>query len=450
MNEAESLLGHLENVLKNNQYKQLSGILNVNPQYNPYIVKLYNSASIPKKHLDSMVEMHKYFGGDWGAFNEVVISFIQLSQEMNPWSAVESFDLYTKYLNDLAVAFSNSKRGGIIVDLLKSSVEEILPLATKLDIQLYYKEDCRQPRLTYIATILLKVFNNIRSQAGEEDQQLKLKKTILLFMGNKLCQVYFKIGNPLLCRNVFSNMNNANLQFSYFPPDQQVTYRYYLGRFYFIKNQFIDSYQHFEWCLNKMVHMQNHKNITQLLKYWIPAGIMLGKFMNLTQINLVFYNGQGPAFLSVYQKISDSIKQGNFQLFYSLLDENYSFLKQNQLLVALSSKCNLLILRNLIKKVWIITGRQPKLNFDDIKLALQLLIANSNKVLMYLDQDQTIENIFVSLIDQNLVKGKLFPRLRVVLLSKINVFPTVSEINFVKFGHGQEGRLSSGDKWMAA
>lgn len=464
MNSVKSFVELVNQVTRlpiNEQPVQLLKNFTLDASINPYIVQLNNLPDIDDNVLDELVQSSNIYNGEWLAFNEVLISFIKLSNQLNAWSLLESFDLYSQYINDLSIAFNNNNRGYLLVLLVKDTVDIIIPMATKLDYQLYYKENCMKPRLTYIAAILLKIFNNIRSQVGGGDHSELIKKSIILYMGIKLCQVYFKIGSPLLCRNIFSNMNNAQLNFNKFPINQQIQYRFYLGKFYLIKNEFIDSYQHLFWCLTKCPsNLKDHENVTRILKLLIPISMIIGRIPKFDVLIQTFYSNllKVPSYFRLYQQIMHAIQLGDFSKFNMLLSQpdNYEFLKDLNILIPISSKGNLLVLRNLVKRVWIIGGHKNKLEFDELKVALKFSLSrippesfSMNKIFQYFEiNDLTIENIFITLIDQNFIKGKLFPRLRGVSLSKTNVFPSVAPINFVKYGHGSEGKLNRSDNWM--
>lgn len=445
--------------------EKLLALLRLHPQLNPMVVKLNNLGNLDEKQIAAAVDARKFYNDDWMAFGQVVESFIKLSNQMNPWLALESFDLFSTYINDLSVAFTNKNHGYLLTSLLADSFEFVFPFATRLDFQLVVKEMHRRPRLTYLASILLKVFNNIRSQLGAGDHVEAAKKSIMVFIGVKLCLTYFKLSNPLLCRNVFSNMNNASLHFQSYPMNQQIQYRYYLAKFYLVKYQFVDAYQHFLWCLDQCPsnHRKDNDNLSRILRDLIPTAIVLGKNPNFASIYLTFYTlaALAPAFLGVYSQLMRIITSGSFARFQKFMAANYTLLKQHKLLLFINTKSCVVILRNLLKRVWVIQGSGTRLDYSTIATALAtslegIPISNVIDVTYNSAQytnaghidDQVVENCLITLIDQNLLKGKLFPRLRVISLSKTNAFPPVASINFVKFGNGAEGVLSYSDKWM--
>lgn len=440
--------------------------LRLQPSFNRAIVQLNSVGNLDEDQISQAVEARRFFNGDWSHFELVVTSFILLANQLDPWSLLESFDLYTRYLNDLSIAFTNKSKGHLLAPLLEDLIEFIIPLATQLDFQLLLVEKHRKPRLTYVASVLLRIFNSIRSLLGAGDQIEAVKKSIMLFIGTRLCLVYFRLSNPLLCRNVFSNMNNANLQFHSYPMNQQLQYRYYLAKFYLVKYQFVDAYQHFSWCLQHCPpnHLKDSKNVTKLLRDLLPVAMILGKRPHFQGFREYFYLSPAhcPPFLDLYESILLTINSGNFFQFHELVNtpQHYDFLKRNYILLFLSTKACVVVLRNLVKKVWAAQGKQARLDYDAIKTGLRLSLNGLTldevpaqslgiaKPEQSLD-DLVVENCLITLIDQNLLKGKLFPRLRVVSLSKTGAFPPVDMINFIKFGNGAEGNLNYADKWMA-
>lgn len=447
------------------QPQGLLNLLRLHPSLNPWIVKIYNIGVLSDNQVREEIRRRNLFNDEWMAFQELVESFVKLSNQMNPYSMLESFDLYANYLNALSVAFTNKSYGFTLTPLIQDTIDIIKPMATQLDLQLLYVEKYRRPRLVFLASLLLKIFNNIRSQLGANDHIETAKKSIMLFIGVRLCQTYFQLLNPLLCRNVFSNMNNANLKMIDFPKSQQVQYRYYLGKFYMAKYHFVDAYQHFHWCLlnTPSNYMVDNSNVTQILRHLIPLGIIIGKKPNMNNIRTTFYSSRArcPKFLDILEGICAAVQLGDFNRFTRVINkaDHYQVLKKYQLLLLFAEKAPILILRNLVRRVWNIQGCSAKLDYDSIRLALTVSLAG--RPLSAINcfgecqesqrediDDFAVENCLVTLIDQNLLKGKLFPRLRVVSLSKTGVFPPIATILFLKFGNGPEGKLNYADKWM--
>lgn len=467
MDVVEDFLLQVQNASRLDAKKQpqrLLDLLKLHPQTNPFIARLNNIGHLNEKQLATAIERRNLYSGEWMAFESVLHSFISLCNQLNPWSILESFDLYSNYINNLTVAFSNRSKGYLLTALIEDVIDFVLPFAKQLDNQMLLKEMHRRPRLTYMASILLKIFNNIRSQLGADDHIEAEKKKIFLFVGNKLCQTYFHLSNPVLCRNVFSNMSNAKLNFKQYSPNQQIQYRYYLAKFYMVKYQFVDAYQHFFWCLQMTPHncIKDNDNVTRILRDFLPISIILGKTPSMDGFAKTFYSSPAsyPPFLSLYTDLLRAIKRGNFFELHILMNnaESAKFLQRYHLGVFLSSKAMTITLRNLFKSVWIVQGKLPTLEFEALKHALALSlngldltsvteVGSISTKEQKLD-DSVIQNCLVTLIDQNLLRGKLVAGLRVASLAKTDAFAPANVINFLKFGNGAEGTMSHADKWI--
>lgn len=384
---------------------------------------IYHNKWIPKlnSHELNYVEL-SFFGDDWLAFNQLVTSFVKLANQLDPWSSLQSFDLYATYLNDLSLAFTNNL-GFHLVDLVKNSIEIVLPLALKLDSKLLVQENYTRPRSTFLAAVLLKIFNNIRSQNND------VKKKIILFVSNKLCYLYFKLSNPSLCRNVFVNMNNAGLIFNQFSLFERIQYRYFLGKYYLYKDQLIDSFTHLNWCV--MNSYPSDKNLNLVLELLLPIGMIIGKGINFDYIRSR-YSSQ-PQFLNLYENLHKYLHSGDYNNFFSILSTNQGYLKDRKLFLLLSNKSKVILLRNLSKKLWLIKNKPSALHFDDFKPVLNLI--------NYSSDDDNIQNILINLTDQGFIKGKIIPKTRSIVLSKSDTFSKIDKL-YQKFSYGHS------DKWM--
>merc|ERR1712080_33771 len=120
-------------------------------------------------------------------------------------------------------------------------------------------------------------------------------------------------------------------------------------------------------------------------------------------------------FINMYEEMSRSIQPGDLATFRSLVAKYHHYLKSKSLLL-LMNKMEILIYRNLIKNCWKILGRQTTLPYNLVPIPKDIYFK---------------ENLFVTLIDSNLIKGKLTNRS--VVLSKNDPFPRVFDIYMKRF-----------------
>ncbi|KAI5951330.1 hypothetical protein KGF54_004404 [Candida jiufengensis] len=406
----------------NEKFTALTKLLTILPIENKFITSIYNSTNQVPKNISTL------YDEEWSAFNSIVTSFIKFCVEMDPWSALCSFDLLTTYLNDLSIAFNNNTYGWLLSDIIKTTITMVIPIAIKLDYQMFYKEQGGKYRLNYMASIILKIFNNIRINDSNV-----YKKSIILYLGNKLCFIYWKLDNPLLCLNIFSNMNNTSLRIKEFPMSEQIKYKFYLGKFWFIKNELIKSFENFKFCLLNTSSLKNQKLI---LEYFIPVSIIVGKVPNFNYLKSKF-NGDNSIleFLNLFERIAFLVKIGDFNGYNNLIAENYKYLKSKGILLVMN-KIELLIYRNLSCKVWSILGKQPNLNTNLVPIPIPSSIPPQDQIFYK-------ENIFVTLIDTGLLKGKLV-KTNLIALSKIDPFPNV----FDRYLRAYSNKTGSNTGWI--
>ncbi|CAK9435935.1 uncharacterized protein LODBEIA_P05490 [Lodderomyces beijingensis] len=399
------------------KFQTLTRLLCVDPTENRYVTSIYNNTAA-SSHVSSSI--HTEYDADWPAFGSVVSSFIRLCQLCDPWSALRSFDLYTTYLNDLSIAFNNNNFGWLLSGVIKSTIGMVLPWALRLDRSMFQREQGGRYRLGFMASVLLKIFNNIRVNDTN-----KYKKSIMLYLGNKLCYIYWKLDNPLLCRNIFSNMNNTSLKIDDFPRGEQLKYRFYLAKYYFIKYELIECFRHLSWCLVNTSSAKNQKLVIELL---LPVSLVLGKKPNFGSLQQQVHDASVHEALHIYSELFRVVARGDHQSFTLLLERNHHYLKRNNALL-LMNRVEILLYRNLVRHVWRILGQPLSVAID---------------VVPTLESDSLFkENLFVSLIDSNMIKGKLTTK-GVLVLSKTDTFPDVFDIYTKRFGT----RNGQANDWM--
>lgn len=84
------------------------------------------------------------------------------------------------------------------------------------------------------------------------------------------------------------------------------------------------------------------------------------------------------------------------------------------------NKLDILVYRNLVKKVWLLLNKPASLDYTRIP------------IYDHENDELYLENLLVTLIDSNLIKGKLTMN-KTVVLSKNDPFPKVFNIYQVRF-----------------
>ncbi|ODQ58458.1 hypothetical protein WICANDRAFT_14311, partial [Wickerhamomyces anomalus NRRL Y-366-8] len=394
--------------------------------------------------IDQLVEQQSYFDGDWNAFTSIVTSYLKFAKDVEPNSILKSHDLLLNYYNDLSIGFLNNSFGNHLSVLIYETTKILVPMMKKIDKYLNLLNNGKKfKRLIFISTILTKIFNHLRSLKGDSN-----KKNLIIFIVNNLNKIYFIINSPLLCANIFANMNLLNLNFNKYPKSQQIEYRYILGRYYMIKNQLYKAYHHLNWSYMNSHKVYNPQNTIRILRYLIPISILIGKIPSLQILNISI------EFQQNYIPLIKYLKQGNHLQFQKTLYDNQLYFKSKFILILLIQRSKVLIFRNLFYKIMTIT-QSTRFSYDELATSLLKSIGTQqqqsqtlgNDSIMYqiLNEpidDLFVENVCVSLIENDLIRGNVLSRARTLVLSKKEPFTDIPMVFKRKFG------VNSSENWM--
>lgn len=407
----------------------------------PQVSSLQNDILDNSRDVSATVEAINLHDGDWPGLVGLAQAYLRLCESVDPNDLAGSFDLYVDVFTSLQAAFANT-RGAVLGVALSRCSRTIVSLSLLLDSQLSPAE---MIRTSYIASILLKMFNSIRGEKIDPsmmDGSVPTKKDHILFVATLLCRAYFKLGKPSSCANVFSNIHTANIKFSRYALSQRVEYRYYLGRYYVFKNQFGNAYRHLQWAFDRCLSSSKNKRL--ILIYLIPVALILGKLPTMPLLELYGLD-------SIYSPLVNALKSANYQQFMAHVDSQpyRDWFLRRGLHVALRTRTIVVLHRQVVSKVWRLTGQKTVIKFDHVRRALVLSMGSHEDAVLMLDNDpdnEKLEAIFVSLISQGYLKAKVFSRNRVLRLPPQGAIPLMVDVHKIA---GPEGLVLTGhEKWM--
>ncbi|CAM9021185.1 unnamed protein product [Wickerhamomyces anomalus] len=425
----DSFLGNVKSLTidcaKTDVSTQLGSLLSINlsnQSIASQIASLQIELQSNQLDIDQLVEQQSYFDGDWNAFTSIVTSYLKFAKDVEPNSILKSHDLLLNYYNDLSIGFLNNSFGNHLSVLIYETTKILVPMMKKIDKYLNLLNNGKKfKRLIFISTILTKIFNHLRSLKGDSN-----KKNLIIFIVNNLNKIYFTINSPLLCANIFANMNLLNLNFNKYPKSQQIEYRYILGRYYMIKNQLYKAYHHLNWSYMNSHKLYNPQNTIRILRYLIPISILIGKIPSLQILNISI------EFQQNYIPLIKYLKQGNHLQFQKTLYDNQLYFKSKFILILLIQRTKVLIFRNLFYKIMTIT-QSTRFSYDELATSLLKSIGTQqqqsqtlgNDSIMYqiLNEpidDLFVENVCVSLIENDLIRGNVLSRARTLVYLKKN------------------------------
>lgn len=428
--------------LKTRDATQLAQTLSINLEHaSPRISQLQNALESRSDSQVSTLVEQQHLNDDWAQFEPLVTSYLLLCKHIDPWSILKSHDLLLSFFSQLCSAFMNTQFGELLCPLVVDTLVYINPMMSRLDLILDSLPGKKHKRLIFVSTVLSKVFNHLRSLKGSPK-----KKQLILFIVNKLNRVYFTIGSPLLCANIFANVNLLELKFSQYPRAQQVEYRYILGRYYVAKDQLYRAYYHLSWSFKNMLRGSD-QNLMKVLRYLIPVSLLIGKLPSRAVLQ------RFPELDSMYAPLAYHLQKGNHFAFQQHLFEHQSYFQSRGLLILLAQRSRILLFRNLFAQVFSI-GDNNRLLYAHLQVALQRSIRSSEEQtrtfgnqFMFQILNETVDLAFVqnvcsSLIENDMIRGNVIASARLVVLSKTNAFPDVYTSYQQKFG------VSGSERWM--
>ncbi|KAG0071927.1 hypothetical protein BGZ90_012086 [Linnemannia elongata] len=273
---------------------------------------------------------------------------------------------------------------------------------------------------------LSRAFNVVISDKTSNDLK-DSKKMALYYLANLTFRVYFKIQSTRLLPTMIANISKAGVKLEQYPMSQQVTHRYYLGRYYLYQLDLRSTERHLAFAFRNCPPQNPHdpqsnnevtyNNARLILIYLVAARLCLGIFPS--QQLLRAYD------LEVYfSTLIRAVKLGDLGLLDNHLDspEILGWFVKKEIYFLLKEKLRVLCWRSLIRRVWLLNAGQPRVDLNLLVSVGQLLIKDGSFDIW------DVECITASLLDQGYIRGYIHSEKKILVVSKTNSFPLVSSV----------------------
>lgn len=190
------------------------------------------------------------------------------------------------------------------------------------------------------------------------------KRTGIYMTANSCLKLLFQCGKLRNAQQMFVSIDAQSPLLSYYPAAQRVTYLYYLGRYLFANNHFYRAQlalsSAYEQC-----HAQALSQRRLILIYLITSNICLGRFPSSKLLMRREAGNLHKRFLPLCRIIARG-DLSEFQRYLSLESEHGQWFLRKHLLLQLRSRCEVLVWRSLVRKVFVLSGFLPE--GDDNKM----------------------------------------------------------------------------------
>lgn len=378
----------------------------------------------------------------WARFNIMILSFLKYCRDLDPWSLSSSCDLIMDFYTNLTnCLLDESYNLEPLLPLFLEQTELIIPMGRKLD-ESYMELGTRENQfLSYLSSVISKLFNSIKPSHSDDVNQNKPmkisgKQKILLFLVNKLNNLYFRINSPQLCSNIFKNfpLKSSTKQFSQFNFKEQLEYRFLLGKYYMINGRVSDAWTQFNTSFAQLILIgqtnrqsdQWSRNVQRVLRFLVPLGIVAGKCPQ--------FDGRYAEYLQRlkinYPELIQAVTTGNMFAVHGWLQRNESLLRRDHLLLLLLEKLPIVVFRFLIKRLLtnVIDVEQGNripysLVLRGLQYSVRIEASDADPVTIYNgihhpDTVESAENVLVTLINLGFLRANCFPQMKLCVFQK--------------------------------
>ncbi|KAF9573294.1 hypothetical protein EC968_008834 [Mortierella alpina] len=256
------------------------------------------------------------------------------------------------------------------------------------------------------------------------------KKVALYYLAN----LTFRLHSTRLMPTMLANISKAGVRLSDFPMSQQVTHRYYLGRYYLYQLDLRQAERNLSFAFRNcpdpsqddVANETIYQNGRLILTYLTACRLCLGRIPHsqlLRMYNLEF----------CFTPLVTAVRRGDLKLLRQTLDTTdlMSWLVKKEIYFLLKEKLEVLCWRSLIRRVCMVS-RGP-MDPPQTRVSLEILLNVVRALLMDNTYDiWDIESITASLLDQGYIKGYIHSQKKILVLGKTNPFPVVYSVEVIE------------------
>ncbi|KAI9317537.1 hypothetical protein BX666DRAFT_2018967 [Dichotomocladium elegans] len=269
------------------------------------------------------------------------------------------------------------------------------------------QESTQRKKLEEAANVISKSFTSCLTDRNPLAQS---KKYGTYSMIGILFRIYFKLKQQNLCKNILRALKAVDMpSIENFSPSDRVTFRYYLGRFHFLEEDYSKAENELDLAF-KECPQANMKNKELILQILLPIRLMRGVMPSKSLF------AQFPKTRVTYSNIVKSIKKGDIKAFdRSLYSASRVLIRQGTYFAV--EKARNIAIRQLFYRIYLIMDKNPRIPIPTFNAALKATGID-------VDIEET-EWIIATMIYKGYIKGYLSHEKLFAVLSKVDPFPKI-------------------------
>lgn len=245
----------------------------------------------------------------------------------------------------------------------------------------------------------------VDTRASNEDT----KRRGMLNLVNQLLKIYFRINKINLCKPLIRAIDSSVYR-DQFPVDQQITYKYFVGRKAMFDSDYKSADALLSWAFARCPR-RYATNKRMILIYLVPVRMLLG-YMPCRAV-LQQYD------VLQFWELAAALRTGNVREFDEVIGRHEAFFIECGIYLIVE-KLKTIGYRNLFKRVWLLT-QSHQLDLLQFLEALRFV----GETEMTLDETHCI---VANLIFEGKIKGYISHQHNKLVVSKQNPFPALTAL----------------------
>ncbi|KAF1800020.1 hypothetical protein V8B55DRAFT_1368060 [Mucor lusitanicus] len=365
-----------------------------------------------KQFLNSGVQLHQIDGtcktsleAPW---NEVASNHLKTLIHVDAGDYDEAFDTQKELVQAFQRGMSNMTRW--CLPALYTINNDLRIVATKADDQTETAVEGQRKKLEDAANVISKSFTYCITDRGVLHSSKKYGTYCMIGI---LFRIYFKLKQQNLCKNILRAVKAADMpSLDQFSKSDRVTFRYYLGRLYFLEEDYAKAEHELDLAFKECTTRQS-KNKELILQILLPVKLMRGILPTASLFQ------KFPRARQIYSQLANSIKMGDVKAFNVALTNSESRLIRQGTYFAIE-KAESIAIRQLFRKVYLVLGQNTRIPIQTFQKALEFEGLNV--------EIEEAEWMLANMIYKGYMKGYLSHEKMFLVLSKDNPFPPVSQV----------------------
>ncbi|KAB5577715.1 hypothetical protein GE09DRAFT_529386 [Coniochaeta sp. 2T2.1] len=300
-------------------------------------------------------------GSPWPGFNSFITEYMEYWRDVDFNDAVKLHTLLSNLLNSCANALANPTYGSILlktsISISKSLCKLVMNLTKQPHLMAQIKsatttdEGERKSIAESAADIIQKIFTScLLDRSSARFDRPKGKKAGVYLFANLVLKLLISCYKSRGAYQMLINIGTTGPALSLFPASQRVTYLYHLGRIYFNCQQFVRANLCFEAAYSQCPpRFLKHRR--QIVTYWIPTNLLLGRFPSATLLSRPESAGLDQIFLPICL----AIRSGNFIAYYDAMSSARPWLQHKGIYPFVFERLKTLVWRSLTRKTFMLT-----------------------------------------------------------------------------------------------